>query len=61
MKQKKAKGREWSRHKMEHLSLTARRKEAEGARGGWDGSRKAWGIAEIDGAGWGRNTETHPR
>lgn len=34
---------------------------AEDARGGWDGSRKAWGIIEIDGAGWGRNTETHPR
>lgn len=37
------------------------RPAAEDAREGWDGSRKAWDITEIDGTGWGLNTETHPR
>lgn len=37
------------------------RPAAKDARGGWDGSRKACGITEIDGTGWGLNTETHPR
>ena len=61
--EKKAKGREWNRHKMKPDSEEERQPGpvAEDARGGWDGSRKAWGIIEIDGAGWGRNTETHPR
>lgn len=43
--QKKAKGREWSRHKMEHLSLTVRRK------GGLDLRLK---VPEEDGMGAGR-------
>lgn len=43
--EKKAKGREWNRHKMKHLSLTARRK----------GSLDPWlKMPEEDGMGAGR-------